>query len=281
MAERQVRMELMTSPEVARYLQRSDLAILPVGCMEMHGPHVPLGCDTLHAQAMAVILAELWDALVLPPVNYTYPGASDPWPGTITPRPRATIAWLKELCSASIDAGFERLVILSTHGPMRFVAQAVIREIYQETGHVVLLCAPMELMPDDLMQEALGYGRGEDILVLASARVLGLPDGLVQGGFADTPDRCFPFDSMVGLRKAQCDMPWLFSEPWQHQPVRSKVRPEHAEKAVEVMREAARRQFADLPALYEQFRADMEALEESAPWDIDKMAEYRPEGEPS
>ena len=70
-ATQQVRMELMTSPQVARYLQTSDLAILPVGCFEMHGPHVPLGCDTLHAYAMSVILAEQWDCLVLPPIQYT------------------------------------------------------------------------------------------------------------------------------------------------------------------------------------------------------------------
>ena len=64
MTDGNVRMELMTSPEVARYLQRSDLAILPVGCFEMHGPHVPLGCDTIHAHAMSVILAALLQTFV-------------------------------------------------------------------------------------------------------------------------------------------------------------------------------------------------------------------------
>ena len=116
-----VRMEFMTSPQVARYLKRSDLAILPVGCFEMHGPHVPLGCDTLHAHAMAVILGELWECLVMPPIMYSYPGASGPWPGTMSPRPTATIAYVKEMCTAAIGAGFKRLVVLATHGPMSFI----------------------------------------------------------------------------------------------------------------------------------------------------------------
>lgn len=272
-----VRMELMTSPEVARYLQKSDLAILPVGCFEMHGPHVPLGCDTMHAHAMAVILAEQWGCVCLPPVSYSYPGASGPWPGTIAPRPSATEAWLKELCLAAIESGFERLVVLGTHGPLKFMVSSVIREIHQETGFIVLHMAPTKLMPDDLMQEALGYGRGEDILVLASARVLGLPDGLVRGGFADSPDRCFPFESMGGLRQAECQMPWTFSEPWQHQPVRSQVRPEHADKAVEVMRRAARERYARVPELFEAYRREMDTMEGSPPWDIDAVAEMRPE----
>ena len=278
MTDGNVRMELMTSPEVARYLQRSDLAILPVGCFEMHGPHVPLGCDTLHAHAMSVILAELWQCIVLPPVAYTYPGASAPWPGSIAPRPSATIAWMKEICLAAIEAGFRRLVVLGTHGPVNFMMSSVVREIHQETGHIVLHMAPGRLMPDDLMQEALGYSRGEDILVLASARVLGLPEGLVARGFDDTPDRCFPFESMSGLRKAQCQMPWTFTEPWQHQPVRSQVNPEDADKAVEVMRAAARRDYADVPALFETYQHDMAALDDDPPWDVDKVAAMKPKG---
>lgn len=276
MRDGNVRMELMTSPEVARYLQTSDLAILPVGCFEMHGPHVPLGCDTIHAHAMSVILAELWDCIVLPPIQFSYPGASEPWPGTIAPRPSATEAWVKEICLAAIAAGFTRLVLLGTHGPLGFMLASVIREVHQETGHMVLHCMPSKLMPDDLMTEALGYPRGEDILVLASAKILGLPEGLVAGGFEDSPERCFPFESQGALRRAECQWPWLFTEPWQHQPVRSQVKPEHADKAVEVMRAAARRQYADLPRNFEQYQQEMANLEEDPPWDIDTVAEMTP-----
>ncbi|HUT61740.1 MAG TPA: creatininase family protein [Phycisphaerae bacterium] len=267
-----VRMEFLTSPQVARYLKKNDLAILPVGCFEMHGPHVPLGCDTLHAHAMAVILGELWGCLVLPPIMYSYPGASGPWPGTMSPRPTATIAYVKEMCLAAIAAGFKRLVVLATHGPMSFVMQTVIREIHQETGQIILHIAPMNMMPKDLMEKRLGYGRGEDILVLAAAKVLGLPEGLVPKMDWDSPDRCFPFASMSGLRRAECQMPWTFSEPWQHQPVRSKVQPADGDKAVEVMREAARRNYADVPRLFSQYQRDMAKREKNPPWDMDKVA---------
>ena len=43
LAHRNVRLDLFSSKEAAAYLRRSDLAILPVGCFEMHGPRMPLG----------------------------------------------------------------------------------------------------------------------------------------------------------------------------------------------------------------------------------------------
>lgn len=270
---KELRAEFLTSPEVARYLQRSRLAILPVGCMEMHGPHVPLGCDTLHAYAMSVVLAEVWQCLVLPPIYYVYPGASTPWPGTIAVRPAATMAYLKEVCLAAIEAGFERLIILGTHGPLSFLAQPMIREIHQETGHVILHMSPTKLMPDDEMQAELGYGRGEDILVQASAEILGLPRDLVKRGFEDSPDRAFPFESMSELKQRSCSMPWTFSEPWQHQPVRNKVGPDDGARAAALMRRIARERFADVPELFDRFCKDFDALEQDAPWSVDRVAE--------
>lgn len=275
-ASKEVRMEYMTSPQVARYLQKSDLAILPVGCFEMHGPHVPLACDTMHAYSMSVILAEQWDCLVLPPVQYSYPGASDRWPGTIAPRPTATIAWVKELCLAAMRAGFKRLVVLGTHGPLSFMVSTVIREIHLETGQIVLFCSPSKLMPEDLMTEALGYPRGEDILVLASAKILGLPENLVARGFDDSPDRCFPLPSQAPLRRGECSWPWTFTAPWQHQPVRNQVLPEHADKAIEVMRKAAARDYAQVPEEFTRYVKDMAALDDAPPWALDKVAAMKP-----
>jgi len=81
------RLDLLTSKEAAEYLERNDLAILPVGCVEEHGPLIPLGCDTFMDTAIALMLAERWDCVVLPAVPYVYTGASGPWPGSISVGP--------------------------------------------------------------------------------------------------------------------------------------------------------------------------------------------------
>lgn len=49
MKHRSVRMELMSSKEIAAYLRENDMVILPVRCIEMRGTKIPLGCDAIHA----------------------------------------------------------------------------------------------------------------------------------------------------------------------------------------------------------------------------------------
>lgn len=79
----------LTTPEVESYFKSSASrggasALLPVGCVEMHGPHLPLGTDTLVAKALALKIAEKADAIVLPEVHYTWSGATDGFAGTIS-----------------------------------------------------------------------------------------------------------------------------------------------------------------------------------------------------
>ena len=45
--------EEMTWKEVADALQQTDICIIPVGAIEQHGYHLPLGTDTYIAQEIA------------------------------------------------------------------------------------------------------------------------------------------------------------------------------------------------------------------------------------
>jgi creatinine amidohydrolase len=48
------------------------IVLLPVGALEQHGPHLPLGTDALLAAAVARTVAERVDGIVAPPINYGY-----------------------------------------------------------------------------------------------------------------------------------------------------------------------------------------------------------------
>ena len=63
---RDVRMDLMSSRDVQSYLKKNDMVILPVGCFEMHGPDIPLACDTFTIWAQSLLLGKEWGCLVLP-----------------------------------------------------------------------------------------------------------------------------------------------------------------------------------------------------------------------
>ncbi len=211
---RDVRMDLMGSKEVAGYLQRNDMVILPVGCFEMHGPRIPLNCDSFTAWGASILLAEKWDCLVAAPITYTYPGASGPWPGTVDISPEATQQYILAVTQALLKAGFKRVVLCGFHMPVQPIFQFVIRTIYQQTGEVVMALRP-DVMPADLMKAELGYGRGEDILVLASLKILGLHGTFDPAMQVDKPSDS-PFETYSKLGNYGAALPWIFNADHQH-----------------------------------------------------------------
>ena len=63
----------MTQPEAEAILKRSGLAILPMGSVEQHGPHLPCGTDYLASLVIGQQVADRVDALLVPfcPIGVT------------------------------------------------------------------------------------------------------------------------------------------------------------------------------------------------------------------
>jgi creatinine amidohydrolase len=73
--------------EYQRRLSENAIVIVPVGSLEQHGHHLPLGVDMLLANAIAERVAHRIDALVAPGIPYGYKsqprtGGGDHFPGT-------------------------------------------------------------------------------------------------------------------------------------------------------------------------------------------------------
>ena len=78
----------MTWEELRDLDKRSTVAIVPVGAVEAHGPHLPVGTDVVIAEGMARACAEELEesgltGLVLPPLWYTAAPFAGNFPGTI------------------------------------------------------------------------------------------------------------------------------------------------------------------------------------------------------
>jgi creatinine amidohydrolase/Fe(II)-dependent formamide hydrolase-like protein len=257
-----VRMELMSSRQVQDYLGRNDMVVLPVGCFEMHGPLVPLGCDSFLDWAMGLLLAREWKCPCLPPIYYTFPGASGPWPGTVDISNRATIDYVMAVVLALIKGGFQRVVVVGSHGPLASMMQIVLRDVFQATGHAVLHVQPYDKVMNK-MEEA-GVAFGEPGNVLASLKILGLEGAFDPASKVDRPLE-FPVPSIKGLRTCSAAMPWIFSKDYQHTGINSKLKAEHADKIIQAM-EAAAAEMKDLPKHFAQFNREMTALYKAKPW---------------
>lgn len=65
-ASKKVEVRLMRPSEIIGERRRCPLVYLPLGPLEWHGPHLPLGVDPIHAQEIAIRLAGVTGGVVLP-----------------------------------------------------------------------------------------------------------------------------------------------------------------------------------------------------------------------
>ena len=153
--------------------------VLPIGAVEQHGPHLPLGTDALFAEAvidrvLAALPADLpiWR---LPTLSYGFSPEHLGFPGTVSLSAETLLAQLKALAAMAASAGFQRLVFFNGHGGQIALLQVAAREIQQQLPQLALLpwflwSGPqgvLEIIPEPERSQGLHGGRLETSLMLA------------------------------------------------------------------------------------------------------------------
>ncbi len=113
-------LEQMTYPQVERLASRTDIALLPVGPPEAHGPHLPVGTDLIAARelcerAARELVGRGTECLIAPVLSYCLAEVSSPFPGTITIRAEVVTALVADICRGLARSGFGRTLIVSGH----------------------------------------------------------------------------------------------------------------------------------------------------------------------
>ncbi len=128
----------MTVPEVQDLLTRTDMVIIPVGALEQHGLHLPIGTDFLNGVARAQLVAQRTDVLVAP---ILMPGQSPyhmGFEGTITLSAETVQRVYFEAVQSLIHHGFRRFLILNSHGGNRAISTFLVDRINQETQGIAV-----------------------------------------------------------------------------------------------------------------------------------------------
>lgn len=117
--------ECLRSDEMAAAIEKSGgLCILPIGCMERHGPHMPLGTDSLQAKTHVELAAEMEDVVVFPTTMWLgdmcsvkgHPRGAELNHGAISLNPHTLLTVLEELCDEIARNGFRKILIVNCHG---------------------------------------------------------------------------------------------------------------------------------------------------------------------
>jgi creatinine amidohydrolase/Fe(II)-dependent formamide hydrolase-like protein len=127
----------LTWPEAERRLAEVDLALLPVGAVEQHGPHLPLDTDAFDADYLARRVAEACSdpkPLVLPLLPYGVSYHHDDFKGTISVGNESLSKMVYDIGMACARNGITKLVIVNGHGgnspTLQFAAQMINRDAH-------------------------------------------------------------------------------------------------------------------------------------------------------
>ena len=132
-----------------RRLRSNPVVIVPVGALEAHGPHLPLGADQLQAEATAEALAERIDALVAPTVSYgSAPGARK-FPGTVSLSIAELETHVEGVLAELARSGVHRMLVLSGHaerGHMAALREAADRAMQRRPGTKVVVLSDYDFV---------------------------------------------------------------------------------------------------------------------------------------
>lgn len=155
------------------------VAILPVGAVEAHGPHLPLDTDVIIAQAMARAGAERLTrraipAVILPALCYTAAGFARNFAGTISLRPETVTATIVDIASNLGRQGYQTLVIANAHLDPAHLAsiEAAVEEL-RRNGPPMVVFPNLTRKPwasrlsEEFKSGACHAGRFETSIVLA------------------------------------------------------------------------------------------------------------------
>ena len=152
-----VKMEEMTALEFKDAVAKSSAtAIIPIGVLEKHGTHLPLGTDLLDVRQVALTAAEKEYAIVFPPYIFSQIFEAKHQPGTIAYSEKVIWDVLQETCDELHRNGIKKIVLVNGHGGnnsfLPFFCQC---QLASRRGYEVVLFHPKPQKPTPEMQKLL------------------------------------------------------------------------------------------------------------------------------
>src|SRR6266508_2496303 len=197
------RLEELFPAELETYLTETPALLIPLGTIEWHGHHLPLGLDVLKADALADAAAEGCGAVVAPPIWLAAGGV--PFPHTLR-LPGALIEpLLIEAVVQFAEDGFRMIGLVNGHYGLEhtLVTKRVAVEAMRRTDATVLAVSDYELL---IAEGARGDHAGEwetSLLWAVRPDLVRLDEaGELPGVIGAPPDRASEEQGREGLATA-------------------------------------------------------------------------------
>ena len=125
-----------------------DVAVVPVGSCEQHGPHLPIDTDAYDAFWLSLKAAEKAQCtIVVPPLNYGVSLHHMDFPGTVTLSPYTLEQVAYEVVYSLTKHGFKKILFENGHGGNTPALEAAVQRIKADTNAFVVIDT-VSLIPD-------------------------------------------------------------------------------------------------------------------------------------
>ena len=165
------------SVEAFRGLAPSTIAVLPLGAIEQHGPHLPVSVDRDIIDAVVErsipLLEEPLSVLFLPTQAVCKSNEHISFPGTLTLSAETVMRVWMEIGAGVARAGLKKLVLFNSHGGNVSAMDIVARDLRQQYGLLVAHCSSYQFSASETVVSARDYrhgihgGEGETSAMLA------------------------------------------------------------------------------------------------------------------
>ena len=145
--------------------ESKGVAIVPIGSVEQHSTHLPLGTDSYVAITLAEDAGEKTKAVVVPPVWYGWSPHHMVRPGTITIRPETLIDLTYDIIASLAQHGLKKIILINGHRIVNVVWMQLCAERAQrELGVTIKIFDPAYMSKDIVGELELGpVGHAEEI----------------------------------------------------------------------------------------------------------------------
>ena len=180
-----MRWEFLREEEFPAAIEKAGgLCVLPIGCLEMHGQHLPVGTDSLKAQALVERAAEKTGAVVFPTglwlgdvigAHKMQESSNKMKHGYIALSPNLLQSILTELCDEIARNGFRKILIVSSHGGNNAMLAYLLRSLdYNKRDYAVMTTKVWltDLDADKILEKANADPEGFSMLTEEDYKVL-------------------------------------------------------------------------------------------------------------
>jgi creatinine amidohydrolase len=147
------KLEELTAPDFVKALSESGgTCIIPIGIIEKHGPHLPLGTDLIGVREVCARAVQKEYAIVFPQFYFGQIFEAKHQPGALAYSPELIWNILQETCDELSRNGITKIILVNGHGGNEsFLPYFCQAQLARQKNYVVYLFEPQE--SDEFMEK--------------------------------------------------------------------------------------------------------------------------------